>query len=235
MKKYIYARISFILIMIFLLCSCDNSGKTAGNVSEDTVTEQSISEEQIVPEPAPSATPTVKPTATPTPAPEPVVSADETIALPEVSENEAVSSDKATPTPLPAPDPAKITAFDPVKMYVIAQVNVRKGPGTEYEKVGLLNPGETITVTGKYGDKWMRVEYNSETEYVFGDYLSTEPPATPTPLPEQPPVQDVQPTPTPAPAAPPVQVAAPAGVLMIGDSRCVQMRDVTGGGGVSWI
>ena len=32
-----------------------------------------------------------------------------------------------------------------------------------------------------------------------------------------------------------VAVAAPAGILFIGDSRCVQMKEAVGGGGCSWI
>lgn len=39
----------------------------------------------------------------------------------------------------------------------------------------------------------------------------------------------------PQPAAPAKVVKAPAGILFIGDSRCVQMQEAVGGGGVSWI
>lgn len=38
-----------------------------------------------------------------------------------------------------------------------------------------------------------------------------------------------------APAAPAKVVSAPAGILFIGDSRCVQMQEAVGGGGCSWI
>ena len=41
-----------------------------------------------------------------------------------------------------------------------------------------------------------------------------------------------QPQVAPAPVAP---VMAPAGILFIGDSRCVQMQEATGGGGCSWV
>ncbi len=238
MKKHIYGRpgIILILIMMLMLCSCDNG--TDVSAAGASVSQQSVSEDGSVSEDSVSVTPTAKPTATPTPSvsKDAAVSTDNALSADAaVSTDAAVSADKATPTPLPTPDPAMITAFDPVTMYVHAQVNVRKGPGTEYEKVGLLNPGETLSATGRYGDKWIRVEYKGEICYVSAEFISSEPPATPTPVPAQPPAQDVQPTPTPAPIAPPPQVVAPAGVLMIGDSRCVQMRDVTGGGGVSWI
>lgn len=65
-------------------------------------------------------------------------------------------------------------------------------------------------------------------------------PEVPTPTPEltEAPVLE-----TPASAEPVVNqtpqvqapVVAPAGVIMIGDSRCVQMRDAVGGGGCTWI
>ncbi len=38
-----------------------------------------------------------------------------------------------------------------------------------------------------------------------------------------------------APAAPAKVVSAPAGILFIGDSRCVQMNEAVGGGGCGWI
>lgn len=49
-----------------------------------------------------------------------------------------------------------------------------------------------------------------------------------------------QPTPgkpgeQPKPATPAKVVSAPAGMLFIGDSRCVQMQEAVGGGGASWI
>ncbi len=55
----------------------------------------------------------------------------------------------------------------------------------------------------------------------------TEAPVPETPAPAEPEVNPVPPVQTP--------VAAPAGVIIIGDSRCVQMRDAVGGGGCTWI
>lgn len=51
--------------------------------------------------------------------------------------------------------------------------------------------------------------------------------------------QQAQAQPAPAQAqpqaAPVAPVMAPAGILFIGDSRCVQMQEATGGGGCSWV
>ena len=219
---------------MLLLSACTGGGNTAAAYS-GSVSQESVSDNTSVSEDEPLAAPTVTPS--PTDIPTPTVSEDMTVSEDEAVSDNTVSENEITPTQLPTPDPAKITPMDTVTMYVISQVNVRKGPSADYEKVGLLNPGDTVTVTGTYSGKWMRAEYKGETVYVFGDCLSKEPPATPTPVPEVPQQENPAPTPTPTPVpvAPPVQVSAPAGVLMIGDSRCVQMRDVTGGGGASWI
>lgn len=43
--------------------------------------------------------------------------------------------------------------------------NVRKGPGTDYEKLGLAYVGTELTVTGKTGD-WYEVKFEGQTGYI---------------------------------------------------------------------
>lgn len=43
--------------------------------------------------------------------------------------------------------------------------NVRKGPGTDYDKLGLAYVGTELTVTGKSGD-WYEVEFDGQTGYI---------------------------------------------------------------------
>ena len=241
MKRF---RLRYSCILLFLMvffCSCNGA---ADPEVVSAVSESSVSADQPEATPTMTPTPTIKPTPTVTPAP--AVSADtvsgDSVSSDQVSANgvsgnnvsgndaasgNKVSENKATPTPLPTPDPAKLVLFEtPRTMYVTAQVNIRKGPGTFYAKDGVLNFGNAVSALGRYNDEWVQVDINGETRYIHGSYLSEEVPATPTPAPTQDPAQL---------PPPPPQVTAPAGVLMIGDSRCVQMRDVTGGGGVSWI
>ena len=59
-----------------------------------------------------------------------------------------------------------------------SNVNIRKGPGTDYEKVGRLQVGDALHRTG-IGDKWSRVEYKGSTVFVSSTYLSTEKPSKP--------------------------------------------------------
>ena len=74
------------------------------------------------------------------------------------------------------------------------QINVRSGPGTFYDKVGVLLTGQQVPAKGRsVGGEWVYIEYPGVTGSaawvysplveVFGGELSiVEPPPTPTPL-----------------------------------------------------
>lgn len=67
-----------------------------------------------------------------------------------------------------------VTEYDVKKtMYVTKPLNVRKGPGTEYEKVNSLKYSDEVKVTGQSGT-WYRLENGN---FVFGKYLSETKPA----------------------------------------------------------
>ena len=68
-------------------------------------------------------------------------------------------------------------------MYVISGVNVRKGPGTEYEVIGSLAGNVSVQVTGQASTGWYRISYNGGEGYCSNNYLSTDKPAEPTPQP----------------------------------------------------
>ena len=61
-------------------------------------------------------------------------------------------------------------------MYVTAALNVRKGPSTDYEKLGQFSIGDSVNVTGITGN-WYRVEYDGNVGFCFGDYLTEIKPA----------------------------------------------------------
>lgn len=51
-------------------------------------------------------------------------------------------------------------------------VNVRSGPSTGDEVIGMVNVGDPVTVTGKSPDGyWYKVNYNGQTAYISSDYL----------------------------------------------------------------
>jgi hypothetical protein len=96
---------------------------------------------ELVPEPTP--TPTETPTSTPTDKPSPNTSTPAPVATPA-----ALPTSTVTPTPIPTPDAVVNTAA----------LNLRSGPDTVYDVLGVLKQGDPLKVTGKCpaGD-WLKV------------------------------------------------------------------------------
>lgn len=59
-------------------------------------------------------------------------------------------------------------------LFVKKAVNVRKGPSTDYEKIGGLNKGDQIQITGIADTGWYQIQYNGTTAYVASSYLMDE-------------------------------------------------------------
>ncbi len=130
---------------------------------------------QVTATPSPTPTPTqVLPTSTPLAAETPAV----------------VETPVVVETPLPTPE----TAF-PHLIAGESGVNVRSGPGTGYDKIGLLLPGDEAPIEG-YSGEWWAVTLNGSRGWVYKSIVtafSTEGlPETPAP-----------PLPTPVPTATP--------------------------------
>lgn len=62
---------------------------------------------------------------------------------------------------------------------ITSDVNVRKGPSTDYDKIGTVRVGETIPVTGETADGWYRVTYQGQEGYIYGKYMSVQQTETP--------------------------------------------------------
>jgi D-alanyl-D-alanine dipeptidase len=94
--------------------------------------------------PSPTVSATATPTAAPTPTPTP------------------------EPTPEPTPTPC-VKLSDPT-----SSLSVRKGPGTNTEKLGSLNDGDPVTIL-EQGDVWHKISYNGGEAYVFAAYITNVP------------------------------------------------------------
>ncbi|OQY20889.1 MAG: hypothetical protein DRJ03_29570 [Chloroflexi bacterium] len=114
-------------------------------------------------------------------------------------------------TPIPSA-PTKVPAT-PSATVGAKGVNVRSGPGTNYTKLGYLEPAAQVNVTGRYND-WWQIRYNGGTGWVFGELVTAsdadgvaqvEPPPAPTAAP----VTAIPPTAV-APTIAPQPTAAPA-------------------------
>lgn len=64
-------------------------------------------------------------------------------------------------------------------VYATTDVNIRKGPGTSYDKVGRLHSGNSITRIGIGENGWSKVKYNGETAYISSNYLTKTKPVPP--------------------------------------------------------
>lgn len=115
---------------------------------------------------------------------------------------DAAPSGQGAPTPTLAPSPTapgpRVEAYD--------DVNVRAGPGTEYDLVGIMVKGQTGVILARSPDsKWLQVVYiggPDNTGWVYRDLIRVvgDVPSFPTILP--PPTPTLPPTPTPGVPAP---------------------------------
>lgn len=113
----------------------------------------------------------------------------------------------------------------PETMYASNAVNVRKGPTTDFERTGGLNKGQEVSVTGQADTGWYEIVYGDGRAYVSGHYLQKEKPVE-EPAPGQQAAAEGQPV---------TEVKNVAGVIMVGDSRFVQMQANIGENSCTWI
>lgn len=104
-------------------------------------------------------------------------------------------------SPPPASDDGDTAAEE--DMYatvgVSTSLNLRQGPGLQYQKIGSLSDGTRVRVLLQQGD-WWQIQAGGLTGYAYGEYIRPEIPAqqSPTPEPveqEQPPQEDPIPPP----------------------------------------
>ena len=97
------------------------------------------------------------------------------------------STSSATPTPTQAP-----SNDGTVQAKLTADVNLRRGAGTNYGVIKVIGTGTTVTVTDASNSQWYKVKLSDGTEgYLFSEYLkvtsgnidSAKPSAKPTPTP----------------------------------------------------
>ena len=115
-----------------------------------------------------------------------------------------------------------VTQVEEVSMYAATEVNVRKGPSTDFERVGALKTGQEVKVTGEASTGWYEITYGEEKVYVSNKYLQAEPVPVPVPQPE-------------AASSNNAGVPATTNVVLIGDSRTAEMKNCVGENSCVWI
>lgn len=128
----------------------------------------------------------------------------------------------------------EITVFGETQvMFAASPVNVRSGPSTDFARTGGLDRGQEVSVTGQADTGWYEIAYGDGKAYVSGHYLQKEKPAEEAPVPEVP-VPEGQ-TPEPEKVQAVTEVKNVAGVILVGDSRFVQMQENVGENSCTWI
>ena len=157
MKKRWCLMLSVILIMVFVLFGCNDDGESVeensiSTVSEETDNGEDSEEETVVNETTES------------------VSEDN---VEGAVEEEQSNSDESQEGEVPTED-SPIAPMDTV-LYVQREVNVRSGPGTDYEKLGALAVNTEVTVTGQDKESgWYQIEYEETVGFVSDAYLGEE-------------------------------------------------------------
>lgn len=114
---------------------------------------------------------------------QPAASAETAPAVPSaVAETPAVSaagtaapspspSPSPSPTPIPTPTPIPVESCDAQKGYVSGNgINLRSGPGTEFEILDELSRGVELTITGTAED-WYRVEIGDAEGFLSAEFV----------------------------------------------------------------
>lgn len=123
-----------------------------------------------------------------------------------------------------------VSAFEGERtMYASTAVNVRKGPATDFERVGGLRRGQEVTATGQADTGWYEIVYGESKAYVSNKYLQQEKPAEPEPQPQEAAVTGA------AATGAVTEVRNVSGVILVGDSRFVQMQANVGENSCTWI
>lgn len=131
-------------------------------------------------------------------------------------------------------------------MYAADAVNIRKGPAVDYDRVGALTRGQEVSVTGAADTGWYQIRLAESIAFVSDKYLQQEKPeellaandaagaeninaADASQKQAEVPVNEVPAAVQQTPAQ------NTAGIIFVGDSRTVQMREAVGDNPYTWI
>lgn len=164
--------LAIIVVAVVLIIRLNSSGAPGASEPFEPNHINTSTEEPPAPAEA-TATPEPTPTATPTPTP----------TTPPVTITVTPS-----PSPSPTPPPTGIDGISvtPVNdtVYISGDgVNIRKGPGTGYDRLGSENKGYRLDRTGRAANGWSQVQYKGQTAYVSDSLLTTTDPTASTPAP----------------------------------------------------
>ena len=116
--------------------------------------------------------------------------------------------DGATSTPLTPTEPASTATPESALVTANVNANVRGGPGTNYNVVGVLRVGESAPVTGRNSDSsWWQINYQGGASWIANSVVTASSTAHDAPVVSAPPPPPTN-TPAPPTATPPPTVTA---------------------------
>ena len=91
-----------------------------------------------------------------------------------------VPEDTTTTTQAPVTEQTAATTYTEIaekQVYALQTINIRKGPGTDFDILGVLAANDGITAKGTSGE-WYAVTYYGGTGYILASLTSDTPPLT---------------------------------------------------------
>ncbi len=140
--------------------------------------DESSAPNTATPLPAVATSTPLPPAATNTPAPTPTVSAPATATAPAAPTPAATGTPPAAAEPPPTPDPgeetaAPVTAPLNAVLTVGGEMNIRSGPGEEYDRIGGASAGEEFRITGKNEDgNWWQIDFDGEIAWIYAPFVT---------------------------------------------------------------
>lgn len=176
MKRVVMGSFKQTLILCALIPCIAVLGACGQRVGEPSASQPPPSTATPLPA-VPTSTPQ-PPAATSTPAPTPAVTAP-TTATPPATPTPAVSgTPPAAAEPPPAADPgeetaAAVTAPLNAVLTVGGEMNIRSGPGEEYDRIGGASAGEEFRITGKNEDgNWWQIDFGGEIAWIYAPFVT---------------------------------------------------------------
>ena len=184
-KKFFTAMLAVVLLATTMLVGCGentpvNNTNTPATTTSTTFiyTVDPTDEITVKPTEEITGTPAVEPTEDPAEGSTEELTAEITEEPTEEPTEKPTEKPTEVPTSEPTQTPDTDVTFEDVNETVYAKrnLNVRSGPGTEYDKIGSLKYAKSVKRIGIGSNGWSKVIYNGKTAYCYSKYLSTSKP-----------------------------------------------------------
>ena len=125
----------------------------------------------------PTPEPTEKPKATATPTPKAAADSTADGAAAAADSTTAGAADPAAQTAATEQTPSGINVqAQDATYYASSELNLRSDASSDADLISSVAAGTQLNSTGVCENGWIRVDYNGQTCYASGDYVSTTPP-----------------------------------------------------------